>query len=285
MQYNGPVKCVMMLKEPQLPGNEPPKINIEYEYQNGDKVSANEIDIGQTEWEHAIPLSPVPLTWKLNNYTPDIPDSYWQRRCFATMFRSVGLIIPQKFKFVANIETTSFFNIEFTDDLEVFDGRPGVLAQAYLFHPQNNPRFNGLQQWNDNHFFTPFGDELPAWLVDPDNFTENEKFANGNIKTLSTQPMLQIGMHELDHNMGFRHDLNSEDSMLYPFVKRGVNTYFHNGEPINEIIEQNFKRSPEDLDRYELKYGRRSLFQWFNRMRARRVKARRVHDLPYWVSA
>jgi hypothetical protein len=267
--YDGPIKCTYLLEEHE-PGKES-KIKIELEHQDGSPLSPNETpDIGQNEWPHAIPISSQPLTWKLSNYTPDIPDSYWQRRCFATMFRSVALVIPQKFQFQRQ-DLTSFFNIEFTHDLEVFDG--------------NNPKYNGLQQWNDNHFFTPFGDSLPAWMVDSDNYTEGEKFANGNIKTLPTQPMLQIGMHELDHNMGFRHDLLDKSSLLYPFVKPGVTKYV-NGDSVHNLInEENFKRTEKDLQRYEAKYGRRNIaLRWFRHMRARRVRARKVADVPYWVA-
>jgi hypothetical protein len=169
--------------------------------------------------------------------------------------------------------------------MDVFDNRPGVLAHAYLYYENNPPGFNGLMEWNDNHFFTPFGDSLPAYMIDPVNYTEGEKFANGNLKTLRTQPLLQIGMHELDHNHGLRHDLNSTESLMYPFVKSGCLTTV-NGEIIqNIIIKGAFQRTDDDMKRYEQFYGRRPLsVARFNHMRARRVRARRVADVPYWVA-
>ena len=122
-------------------------------------------------------------------------------------------------------------------------------------------------------------------MVDPVNYTEGEKWANGNVKTLATQPMLQIGMHEIDHNHGRRHDLNSPDSLLYPTVKRGVVTRVIEDQIINEIIPDHFKRTDEDLAWYHREYGKRPLAWWmFYNMRSRRVRARRVKDVPYWVA-
>jgi hypothetical protein len=283
--YEGPIKCSYVLRNSLSPDTEP-EIKIEFEHLDGSPVSSNEeVDIGGPEWEHAIPHSNTPLKWKLENYTPDILDTYWTRRAFATMFRSIGLIIPQKFKAVTQNDENAFFNIRFTDDLSVFDDRPGVLAHAYLYHPQNDPKYNGLMEWNDNHFFTPFGDTLPAYLVDPDHFTEGEKKANGAIKTLATQPLLQIGMHELDHNFGLRHDTNSPESLMYPFVKRGVQTIVMGDIVQNIIIKEHFQRTEDDLQRYENKYGRRNLVtRKFNHMRSRRVRGREVPGIPYQVA-
>lgn len=288
MKYEGPIKCTIELAEKMVAG-QPNKIKSTLEYVNGDAVSANEIipvDIGpQSEWGHYIPLNLSPLKWKIKNYTPDIPDRYWQRRCFAVMFRSVGLLIPMKYESVKSNNETAFFNQEFTSDLSVFDDRPGVLAQAYLYHENNPPEINGLMQWNDNHYLTPFGDSLPAWMVDPVNYTEGEKFANGNIKTLDTQPMLEIGMHELDHNHGLVHDLNSPESLMYPYVKKGCDTTVYGDVIENVIIEKHFQRTDDDIQRYENTYGRRKLAWWLlYNMRSRRVRARRVPEVPYWVA-
>jgi hypothetical protein len=271
-------------EKPQV--NKDTQIDIQLEYENGDLVSENEVAIGQDKWQHKIPLNPLPYKWKLENYTPDILDTYWQRRCFATMFRAIGLVIPMKYQAVSSNDEQAFFNIRFTDDLEVFDGRENVLAHAYLYHPNNRPQYNGLMEWNDNHFFTPFGDTLPAHLVDPDHYTEGEKNADGSIKVLDSQPLLQIGMHELKHNHGYRHNLLEKTSLMYPFVKKGVVTaIINNTEVQNNIIPSAFKWSDSDLNRWEEGYGRRQLgLGWLNRFRARRVRARRVPQLPYYVA-
>ncbi len=284
MTYNGPIKCTYQLAEKQKPGVDD-VIKIGLEYENGDAVSENEVDIGQEEWGFYIPHTDPYLLWKLENYSPDIPSQYWQKRCFATMFRSIGLLIPQKYRSVTFNDTTAFFNIRFTHDMDVFGGREGVLAHAYLFHPNNSAKYNGLMEWNDNHAFTPFGDALPAYLLDDVNYTEGEKHANGNLKTLRTQPLLSIGMHELDHNHGLRHDLNSTESLMFPFVKSGTVAYSTPTEVVNIIVKGAFMRTADDMKRYEQFYGRRKLsISRFNQMRSRRVRARKVDNVPYWVA-
>jgi hypothetical protein len=284
LTYDGAIRCTYELEEKLKPDTEP-KINVHLEFENGDPVSENEIDIGQEAWQQKIPQSPLPYKWKLENYTPDILDIYWQRRCFATMFRSIGWVIPLKYASVRSNSEDAFFNIRFTDDLDVFGGREGVLAHAYLYHKSNPAKFNGLMEWNDNHFFTPFGDTLPAYLIDPDHFTQGETWSNGNVKTLATQPLLEIGMHELKHNHGYRHNLLEKTSLLYPFVKRGVQTIINGLEIENKIIPSSFQWTSSDLKRWEDGYGRRQLgLGWLNRFRARRVRARRVEHLPYYVA-
>lgn len=281
-----PIKCSYILHDKLTP-NKIPEIDVRMEYENGDLVSENElIDIGQDRWNHKIGLELSPLKWKLENYTPDILDIYWQRRCFATMFRTIGLVIPMRYESVKSNHEEAFFNIRFTDDLEVFGGRESVLAHAYLYNKQQSAKYNGLMEWNDNHFFTPFGDTLPAHEVDPEHYTKGEKDNNGRIKTLATQPLLEIGMHELKHNHGYRHNLLERSSIMYPYVKKGVTATIKNNKVINQIIPSSFQWTDSDLKRWEEGYGRRSNIsaQWLNRLRARRVRARTVANLPYYVS-
>lgn len=286
MTYDGPIKCTYSLGK-KLKPNEEPDIHITLEHQDGSLLSTNEdVEIGRDPWPHKIPLNLSPLTWKLENYTPDIPSMYWTKRAFATMFRTIGLVIPMKYQAVRNNSFPAFFNIRFTDDIDVFGGREGVLAHAYLYHPYNPPQWNGLMEWNDNHFFTPFGEALPAWIIDPDHFTEGEKLPNGNLKTLASQPLVEIGMHELKHNHGYYHNTLESSSLMYPFVKRGVQTTVNGDTIINRIIKSSFQWSNSDLQRWEDGYGRRQLgLGRLNRMRARRVKVRKVPELPYSVSA
>ena len=129
MKLEGQIKCTYILDE--LKADCDPKMHAQLEYANGDKVSENEVDIGQEEWPHRIPKTASPLGWHIENYTPDIPDQYWQKRCFAVMFRSVGLIIPFKY-FSTSDPRQAYFKSSMTKDLHVFDDRPSVLAQAYL---------------------------------------------------------------------------------------------------------------------------------------------------------
>jgi len=275
--FDEPIKCqILKSTDSQNP-------DYQFTMNNGDPLSKNElIDIGQNPWAHKYGVDGTKIDrfrWKFMNYTPDILDRYWQGRLFTATFRTIGLIIPKKYTWIRDPTAKTHFKDEFTDDLEVFDGRTQVLAQAYLFHERNPQEFNGLTQWNDNHFFTPFGDTLPAYLVDPEHFTEGEKWPNGNLKRLATQPMLQINMHEKKHGHGYRHYLGEAMSLLAPYVKPGY-------DDNDEIIPDHFKWSKEiDIPRWEEGYGARNLaIKWLNHLRARRLRGRFVSGLQYRVA-
>jgi len=215
-------------------------------------------DIGQEPWPYKIPEIMEELPWTLINHTPDIVSEYIQQRVFAVAFRSIGLLIKKRYRYVDNIDD-AFFKIEFTHDRSVFGSNASnVLAQAYLYHP--NSSFNGVIQFNDNYYFTPLGKPTSAHLVDPTNYPDIN-----TIVKLQTQPTLEIGMHEIKHSHGYRHDLLRQDSLLYPFVKPG----YLNGE----VNPEAFMWIDTDVDRWQEGYEARSLRPfWINYFQQRRIK-------------
>ena len=220
---------------------------------SGDKLSKNEIedlvDIGRDRWQYKWPAEKKTLTWNFKSYTPDVKSRYQQQRTWSQIFRTMGFIIPRKFKY-------DYFNDEKTDitiahlmNPDAFSGAT-VLAHAYLFHP--NGTKNGVIEFNDSRYFlTPFGDSLPAYMVDHDNYTEGERWSNGRLKTLATWSELHIGMHEGKHMMGYRHDMNSPESIMYPYAKKGTNQD-------GSVNRDAFIWTDDDIKRWEEGYGRRN---------------------------
>lgn len=241
-------------------------------HEDNSQLSDNELDIGQKQWPYSWPAEIEKFTWRFMNYSPDIPNRYWQMRCFAAMLQSIASIIPKKFDFVP-AESKSHFRIEFTDDIEAF-GNPAVLAQAYLVFPKGS--YNGLMQWNDNWYFTPYGDRMPAHLVQPTKYTEGQKDSNGNLIMLPTESMLHIGMHEFGHTFGFNHDKLDPDSIMYPYAKTG----YLNGK----INEKAFKWTDKDVAWWHKKYGARSLTKARLIFAERRLRGRFVAGIPYRVT-
>lgn len=273
-----PIRCAL-LDPDSLKEGEP---HFQFQHLDGDPLSSNElVDIGQNPWGHKYPSSKTNFLWKMENYTPDIQSQYWQRRCFAVAYRTVGFIIPRRYRSVRqNTDKSDFLN-RFVTDIQVFGGKLSVLAHAYLFHPNNPPGYNGLIEFNDSpeskHMFTPFGDLLEAYLVDDVNYHKGEKNLNGTLKMLGTQPLLEITMHEFKHVKGYRHNLNEQSSLMYPYVKKGY-------LPDGTINKGAFTWTESDMKRWEEGYGRRS-FPWLRHMRARRLRGRRIEGIPYLVAA
>ena len=265
-----PIKCAFIWDEKKQ------QTFHELETLEGDPLSTNElVDIGGDRWGHKWPDDITTFTWKFISRSNDI-DAYYQRRCFNVAFRTIGFLIPRKYRYIHDQTQKTHFTHEFTHDLGVFNDRTQVLAQAYLYHPRID--LNGVIQWNDNWFFTPFGDNLEAYLVDNVHYTEGEKWADGRLKMLGTQPLLHIGMHEIKHAHGYRHDLNSPESIMYPWAKNG---YLINGE----VNKSAFIWSDDDILRWEEGYGRRNFaIRHLNRFRARRVRGRFVDDVPYRIA-
>lgn len=236
------------------------KQDYDFKLFNEDGSENIEVDIGQDEWPYKYPKGST-LTWKLLSLTDDIGKANIQQYTFSSAFRSMGLLCKLKFRFERDFHKDTDITIEFTSDLSVFDNRPGVLAQAYLYAPNSSK--NGIVQFNDNHFFTPDGRNLPAYLIDPVHYKKGQKNANGTLKMLGTMPMQSIAMHELRHTLGGRHDLNSEDSLQYPYVKQG---YKPDINGIWKINPQAFVWSDEDRQWFFDNYEERRL-SWWTRMR------------------
>jgi len=183
------------------------------EYSDGSGVAKDaendDIDIGQDAWRYK--YEKKVLTWKLLNESADFVRKDYLYRAFTVCFRAIGLRCKLKIRRERDETKSTDITIEFTSDLSVFDNRKSVLAQAYLYYP--NSRFNGIQQWNDNHYFTVFGDPVSAHLVDPDNYPRDT-----TVK-LKSFPLLHIALHETMHTLGFRHDLIEKDAIMYPYAK------------------------------------------------------------------
>lgn len=285
MVYEGPIKCTLLLEDPTKPKD----VKIRLEHEDGNPVSLSEfVDIGRTRWPHHWPEEVIKdCTWSFKNYSSDIASMYWQQRCMTATFRTFSLIIKAKYHFIKNPGFRTTFLNEFTHDLSVFNNRASVLAQAYLFHPSNPDTINGLTQWNDNHFFTPFGDSLPAYLVDKEHYTEGQTNSRGELVTLATQPLLEIDMHEKYHNHGEYHD-DDFDSMLYPIVKPGYNTHrkwFPDGTNTKGTVrKESFLWWGDDVTRLQEDYEARFLPGWIrNILQKRRLNGRFVDDILYRI--
>ena len=260
-----PIKCKLSLAE----GDELNKFAMT----GSSSVPVNEVDIGQPKYSHKWPPDKTTLTWKFVNHTSDIELAYWQRSAAAVAFRAISLIIPRKFRFERDENADTDIRIVFTHDVSVFS-KPNDLAQAVLYNPLNSPEDNGLIEFNDNFFFTPFGDPLPAYLVDPVHYTKDSKKPDGTPMILGTEPFLQILMHEICHAMGYRHDENSPESMMYPYMKKG----YIDGE-VNPAA---FIWTEDDIKRWEAGYGRRSFDStMLDRLRTRRLIGRYKEGIPY----
>jgi len=286
-----PIKCTVLIDKPATPETQG-ELKIEFEHLDGSPMSANEadlVDIGRDRWPNKYGMDGTPIdtfTWSMLDMTDDI-NSKWLRRASAVCFRTMGLLIEKKYQQIRDPNIWTHFRDHFTHDLSVFGDREGVLAHAFLFQPNMNKNYMGLTEWNDNHFFTPFGDALEAYLVDDINYTEGELDNNGFLKKLATQPWLEIDMHEKKHNHGYWHHLKSLESLMAPFVKRGYTLTVDPAtrEIIYELNKKAFIWADDDVLRWHEGYPKRTgLGGWLGRMRARRVRGRRIKEVPYLVA-
>jgi len=183
------------------------------EYSDGSAVAKSEenddIDIGDKPWRYK--YEKMSLTWKFINRTEDFERKDYLRRVFVICFRAIGLRCKLKIRYERDESKDTDITIQFTSDLAVFDNRKSVLAQAYLYVP--NSRFNGIQQYNDNHFFTAFGGNVPAWKIDPLHYRP------GDPTMIKSEPLLHIALHETMHTLGYKHDLIEKDAILWPYIK------------------------------------------------------------------
>jgi len=281
------IKCAIILEDK----SKIEFMRMELESVDGDPISKNEllVDIGRDPWPHAWPKSITTFTHSFKNFTPDLADRYQQQRVFSTTFRTIGLAIKRKFHFVRTPATHTHFRDEFTEDISVFNDRPSVIAQQYLYHPRNSKEFNGLGQWNDNHFFTPFGDALPAHMIDAEHYTEGETFNDGRLKTLGSIAMLHVNMHEKGHGMGYYHDTVHRESILWPFAKRGYTEnrkWFPSAAATEGTVNKGaFIWTNDDLARWHEKYEKRFLPMWLiNILQKRRVRGRFINSVPYRIA-
>lgn len=253
-EFDNPVRCELIYTT---------KAGITTQYKltdlDGKVLPDNEqIDIGQKKWPYHWSKEKKTLTWGLVNFTEDIEKEYWQQRIWATVFRTFGWLTPRKYRFNPDFESADF-RIAHIMRSDVFSST-NVLAHAYLYF--NNSTKNGVIEFNDkNHFFTPLGKPTSAYLVDRVNYPD----PNTPIM-LRTQPLLQIGMHEVYHSHGARHDLVNPNSLMAPYVKPGYGRD-------DKVIKENFVWHSRDIQRLQEFEGKRFFpIRWLNYFRLRRVK-------------
>jgi len=252
-QYDGPVRCELIASADN-------KIETQYKLTDitGKALPDNEqIDIGQNAWPYHWPLEKKRLRWSLVNFTEDIQKEYWQQRVWATIFRTFGWLTPRKYRYTEDLDSADF-RIAHVMDPNVFSSR-NVLAHAYLYSPRGSK--NGVIEFNDSIFFyTPLGRPTSAYEVDPVNYPD----PNTPVM-LKTFPLVLIGMHEVYHGHGFRHDLRNSNSLMTPYVKPG----YANGQ----VIAKNFVWHERDIHRLQEVEGRRAFpIRWLNYFRLRRVR-------------
>jgi len=197
---------------------------------NGKYVLFNQSDvIMEDEWPHKWEHSPV--TYRLNNLTPDIEKREHQIRAVTVAFRAWQLHIKDiKFKRVYDSFQKVDINISF-EPLDKFDGRKGVLAHA-VYPGQGEA--SGDIEINDD------------W-----NWVTHSKLMN-----LSSPPLVPVLIHEIGHSLGLKHDTRTMESMMYPS--------FNLGKPKDRLHEN-------DIERIQFKYNKRNIKQrlldYFNKRR------------------
>lgn len=240
--------------------------SINYVMSTLDNEVVDEIDIGQEDWQHHWPKDKKYFSWKFIDHTPDM--SAKQQLIMAqTAYNSFEQICDLKLDYRPELNIVDS-TVEWLESLDPFGGKSNVLAHAFLYYPGST--HNGIIEFNDSelsrHMFTPLGWPLEAYLVDSrykkgeiDSFT-------GELKMLSTQPVLQILMHELGHTLLGRHDIINRDSLMYPYVHPG----YKNGILQPEVF---YWDNITSIPRAQKLFGKPSKWSWnrLNRWRHRRT--------------
>ena len=242
-------------------------LKTKYLLEYADGTPADLIDIGSDPWKYKMPLKDK-WTWKFLSYSPDMPSQKLHRITFQEAFNSIEYIIPQKIDYEFDPTKKTDYTIEFLEDISVFDHQLTVLAHAWLYAPNSSK--SGVVQFNDSPeskwYFTPLGWPVEAYLVDGVNFKKGDRNKDGSLVTRASQPALQIGMHEVRHATGERHDTVDPNSLMAPYVKRGWN-YLK-----DEVIPESFQWTDKDIALLEEDFGKRNfLMRHLNRRRARRI--------------
>lgn len=223
------------------------KLNTKFELRTLDGELSN-IDIGGQDWQYHYPETKKHFTWKFVAPTEDMVYKM-QRKAFQEAFNSLQKISSLDIDFEFNNTKITDLTIAFLRDLAVFDNKPSVLAHAYLFSPNSNK--NGIVEFNDSpesrYYFTPLGWPVEAYLVDNVHFTPGQKDSAGKLIMRATQPSVEIGMHEIYHSFGFRHDTIHPESLMQPYVKQG-----YVGDKINSKA---FIWPDVDVQRFQGSYG------------------------------
>lgn len=194
--------------------------SINYVLSRLDGTILDEIEIGQKDWENKYPKEKKFFSWKFLDHTPDMRAKV-QLRAMQEAYNSVQKVTGLTFDYEKDVNKKTDMTTEWLENIEDFSGL-AVLAHAYLYYP--NSKKNGVMEFNDSPeskwYFTPLGWPVEAYLVDPINYFKGQKDKFGNLVMLASQPTVKIAIHELIHNLGFRHDLINRASMMYPSVSR-----------------------------------------------------------------
>lgn len=150
---------------------------------NSSSAGPQRFTLGPSKWDKN------DITYRINNYTPDIRDWYDTRDSISQAFQIWSDVSPLTFR-----ETTGTADIEISfapgyhNDGYAFDGRGNVLAHA--FPP-------GSGRGGDAHF-----DEDEKWTI----------------KTQDGTNLYTVAAHEFGHSLGIYHS-NVQGALMYPWYQ------------------------------------------------------------------
>ena len=172
------------------------------------------------EWPHSWPHGEI--SYRLNNYTPDILKEEWQERSVTVALRAWQLKLKHlKFKREYNHDVSVDFDVSF-EDLAHFDGRRGVFAHAYF---PGQGALSGDVHINDDWDWVP----------------------STRFQMLSKPPLVPVLIHEFGHSLGLRHDPFDVTDIMYPSFDLG---------------KQKYKIGNRSTLRAQERYGKRGLSNW-----------------------
>ena len=196
--------------------------SINYVLSTLDGSPVEEIDIGQDDWPYHWPKDKQQFFWKFIDHTPDMRADV-QRVAFQEAFNSIQKLTKLAIDYEKDSTKNTDITVEWKEDIDTFDGQFGVLAHAYLYYPGSD--YNGVMEFNDsiesNWHFTPLGEFVEAYHVDPANYLPGSENNDGGPAMLESQPVISIAMHELGHILFGHHDLINENSLMYPYAQPG----------------------------------------------------------------
>jgi len=171
------------------------------------------------EWPHSWPERDI--SYRLNNFTEDIPNKKWQIRAVTIAFRVWQWRLAKlRFRRERNPDAHVDINVSF-ENLAHFDNRKGVLAHCYY---PGQGEISGDCHINDEWNWVP----------------------NTARQRLSKPPLVPILVHEFGHGIGLVHDTTNRESIMYPSFNLG---------------QQKYKLGPNDIRRIQQRYTPRYLSQ------------------------
>lgn len=227
----------------------------------------DEIDIGQEDWKYHYPKDKKFFSWKFIDHTPDMKAKV-QLRAMQEAYNAVQKVTALTLDYEKDVNKKTDSTVEWLEDIASFNDKLSVLAHAWLMFPNSNK--NGVMEFNDSleskWYFTALGGPVQAYLVDPINFIKGQTDNLGRLIMRTSQSVVKIGIHELCHILGLRHDLINKASMMYPSVSR---SYIG-----NDIIKEGFYiDNITTIPRLTKYYGSSNIIpQHLSRWRGRRTR-------------